>query len=81
VPLHVLQKILQLLLALMEEKSVLTQLSNHLLLYQRLMEQDTSVLVLVDLHLLMLLVVGQSLNNKKLIVEEKSNSQGDAINQ
>jgi hypothetical protein len=60
----------------MEEKSVLTQLSNHLLLYQRLMEQDTSVL---DLHLLML-VVGQSLNNNKLLVEEKSNSQGDAIN-
>jgi hypothetical protein len=64
----------------MEEKSVLTQLSNHLLLYQRLMEQDTSVLVLVHLHLPML-VVGQSLNNKKLLIEEKSNSQGDAINQ
>jgi hypothetical protein len=64
----------------MVERSVLTQLSNHLLLYQRLMEQEPSVLVLVDLHFLML-AVGQSLKNKKLLVEEKSNSQEDAINQ
>jgi hypothetical protein len=80
VPLHVLRKILELLLVLMVEKSLLTQLCNHLLLYQRLMEQEPSMLVLVDLHLLML-VVEQSLNNKRLLVEEKSNSQGDAINQ
>jgi hypothetical protein len=39
-----------------------------------------SMLVLVD-HQLLMLVVGQSINNNKLLVEEKSNSQGDVINQ
>jgi hypothetical protein len=63
VPLHVLRKILQLLLVLMEEKSVLTQLSNHLRLQQQPTGQELSMLVLVDL---LMLVIGQSLNSKKV---------------
>jgi hypothetical protein len=64
----------------MEEKSGVTMLSNHLLLYQQHMGLEPFMLVLLD-HQLLMLLVGQSINNKKLLVEEKSNSQGDAINQ
>jgi rRNA-processing protein FCF1 len=64
----------------MVEKSGVTRLSNHLLLYHRRMGLVPFMLVLVD-HQLLMLVVGQSININKLLVEEKSNSQGDIINQ
>jgi hypothetical protein len=64
----------------MVEKFGLTRLSNHLLHHQVPMGLEPFMLVLVD-HQLLMLVVGQSINNSKHLVEEKSNSQGDAINQ
>jgi hypothetical protein len=70
-PPQVLQRILEPLLVLMVEKSVLTWLSNHLRLHQQLMEQEPSMLVLAD-HQLLMLVLGQSINNNKLLVEEKA---------
>jgi hypothetical protein len=79
-PLHVLQKILELLLVLMVEKSGVTLLSNHLCLQKEPTGLEPSMLVLID-HQLLMLLVGQSINNNKLLVEEKSNSQGDVINQ
>jgi hypothetical protein len=65
----VLQRILLLLFLVIVEKSVLTRLNNHLRLHQQPMEQEPSMLVLVDL---LMLVINQSLNNNKPLVEEKA---------
>jgi hypothetical protein len=64
----------------MVEKSVLTQLSNHVLHRQVPMGLEPFMLVLAN-HQLLILLVGQSIDNKKHLVERRSNSQVDVINQ
>ena len=77
---NMLQKILEPLLVLMVEEFVRTQFGNHYLLQQEHMELEPSILVLLN-HQLLILVVGLSINNNKLLVEEGSNNPAGVINQ
>ena len=74
------QRILQVVLALMEEVFDLIRIDvlSNLLLHPMVQEQDMPV---PHVHLHLTFVVGLSIKRKQTLVEQGSNNQGDAINQ
>jgi hypothetical protein len=76
----VLQRILELLLVLTVGQSARIQVDNHLIVLQQPMELEQYMQV-HPIHQVGTLIVGLSINNNKLWVEEGRHNPGDVINQ